>query len=752
MLVNSFKFSSKSLGVQRLKFHINNKIKSSSSSFNNNNNRFSTLSNPQSETPLNPALDILKVLKRIPEKFELLKPSLDREAISVAKTEGVENFLNQIELEKNQLQEAKLSYASVVNDLIKMGKGTGFRNIREIMLGWYDGIIKEIDNRIHDCTVHNKQPDGMCDLSVYGPCLMVLPPEKYAVILLDVTLNFALKYENKPIRVINLAIALGDAVEAEFLSLKGSMKAKKGDDTIPKWKKQLVMQVMAKNKSRRVLGMKLMKLVDEEQWSTTLKVKVGSALLGILVESARMDTGEAAFSHKLIYDPTRNIKVGHVELNPAVYQSIVPQEGMAFSPRFLPMLIPPKNWNNKKGAGCYWFLKSNLMRTESSVQNVALSQANISDILNSLDYLGKVPWRINERVLNIINEAWARQMMIGSLPQVKDTRMPTLESCKETIPLPSSVPKEEETEVEKFYEKIHYKMCAKVTKVNSELHSLRCNTKLQLGIADKFKGKKIYYPYNLDFRGRAYPLPPNLNHVQSDLCRGLLLFDEAKPLGKHGMKWLKVHLANLFGCNKISHDKRVEFVDDNMANVLDSAKRPLDGQMWWATAEDPFQALSTCLEIVAASESPVVEEYMCRLPVHQDGSCNGLQHYAALGKDELGAAAVNLMPSVEPQDVYSKVLDIVLEKIAIDSERSLDDFQYMLETKEVLETHKSNQKAARLLKNIVNRKVIKQTVMTSVYGVTFIGARDQIMSKLEGKLVGAATPEAMEADLRLCSR
>lgn len=41
--------------------------------------------------------------------------------------------------------------------------------------------------------------------------------------------------------------------------------------------------------------------------------------------------------------------------------------------------------------------------------------------------------------------------------------------------------------------------------------------------------------------------------------------------------------------------------------------------------------------------------------VIQDGSCNGLQHYAALGRDSVGAASVNLVPSDVPQDVYSSV-------------------------------------------------------------------------------------------------
>lgn len=48
----------------------------------------------------------------------------------------------------------------------------------------------------------------------------------------------------------------------------------------------------------------------------------------------------------------------------------------------------------------------------------------------------------------------------------------------------------------------------------------------------------------------------------------------------------------------------------------------------------------------------------------QDGSCNGLQHYAALGRDQEGAQSVNLWPYELPQDVYSDVCELVsrLEK------------------------------------------------------------------------------------------
>ena len=71
---------------------------------------------------------------------------------------------------------------------------------------------------------------------------------------------------------------------------------------------------------------------------------------------------------------------------------------------------------------------------------------------------------------------------------------------------------------------------------------------LKLNQAQKFKNfSEIFFPYNVDFRGRAYPVPPHFSIVGSDLCRGLLVFAHPKKLGRNGLYWLKVHLANLAG-------------------------------------------------------------------------------------------------------------------------------------------------------------------------------------------------------------
>lgn len=129
----------------------------------------------------------------------------------------------------------------------------------------------------------------------------------------------------------------------------------------------------------------------------------------------------------------------------------------------------------------------------------------------------------------------------------------------------------------------------------------------------------FYYPHNLDFRGRAYPMHPHLNHLSSDLCRGILEFAEGRPLGKSGLHWLKIHLANLYsgGVEKLSHDGRLAFVDNHLDDIFDSADNPVHGNQWWLTAEDPFQFLAACINLSEALRSSSPHTIISHLPIHQ---------------------------------------------------------------------------------------------------------------------------------------
>jgi DNA-directed RNA polymerase len=116
------------------------------------------------------------------------------------------------------------------------------------------------------------------------------------------------------------------------------------------------------------------------------------------------------------------------------------------------------------------------------------------------------------------------------------------------------------------------------------------------------------------------------------------------------------------------------------------------------------------MEINNAVKSEDPSSFLSNFPIHQDGSCNGLQHYAALGRDEKGAFSVNLSDSNRPQDVYSDIADLVELK------RKEDE---------------KTEETARILNGFIGRKVIKQTVMTTVYNVTMYGAKLQILRQLE---------------------
>ena len=48
-----------------------------------------------------------------------------------------------------------------------------------------------------------------------------------------------------------------------------------------------------------------------------------------------------------------------------------------------------------------------------------------------------------------------------------------------------------------------------------------------------------------------------------------------------------------------------------------------------------------------------------------------MQHYAAIGRDRLGAAAVNLVSADKPQDVYSEIATAVERKRMEDAEKGV---------------------------------------------------------------------------------
>ncbi len=195
-----------------------------------------------------------------------------------------------------------------------------------------------------------------------------------------------------------------------------------------------------------------------------------------------------------------------------------------------------------------------------------------------------------------------------------------------------------------------------------------------------------------------------------------------------------VDVSMILRADKMSFDGRARFAEENMHNIYAAVNDPFGGNDWWMKFDDPFQGLAACHEIVQAINSGDPPNYMCSFPVHMDGSCNGLQHYAALGRDKGGGKAVNLCVTDEPQDVYIGVMHEVIRRVSLDANEVIPFDENKSDITRAEKDTLKRVKSARLVNGLIDRGVVKRTVMTSVYGVTYIGAKNQISEKIEQKL------------------
>ncbi|TGZ50622.1 hypothetical protein CRM22_010775 [Opisthorchis felineus] len=382
---------------------------------------------------------------------------------------------------------------------------------------------------------------------------------------------------------------------------------------------------------------------------------------------------------------------------------------LSFHPAELPMLCPPVPWTDLHDAG--YLVSRNyatrLMRQTraSPVVEPALDDdldfdaKRIPSVLDALNCLASCPWRVNEPILNaLIKVARAGGNRKLSIP----------ETIRQTMPSPLSITNTMSYEERRAADRL----AREAQKQYDEMRSLWATELYRLSIANQYRGRVFWFPHSMDFRGRVYPCPPHFHHMGSDVSRGLIVFAKGLPLGERGLDWLKIHLVNLTGLKKrCSNRDRLEFAEQLLDDVLDSACNPFNGRRWWQEQEEPWQVLACCRELMAAMEHPSgPHNYVSHFPVHQDGSCNGLQHYAALGRDCRGAESVNLTARDQPQDVYSDVAEVVEAQRQADAAAGIP--------------------VAKVLEGFVRRKVIKQSVMTTVYGVTLYGASEQIRRQL----------------------
>jgi DNA-directed RNA polymerase len=418
--------------------------------------------------------------------------------------------------------------------------------------------------------------------------------------------------------------------------------------------------------------------IEPLRWPTSVRHLVGGWLLNRLAESTGWITTRMTAKGP-------NDRVTYLSYHPDFLKAkeALLAQAEAFAGCMWPMLCEPNDWTEGfKGGYLTNDLRklTRLIRTKIPRRCLLLQDSKALVMLNLLQ---KVPYRINDRVLELANFCMEHRITVGKF------------RAEEPTPPP---PKPEPWETASEEDKLSYRrMRTEIEDQNSALAQRNYRTTEALYVANKYKGDTFWIPWSFDFRGRVYPIPTSLSPQGTDFDKSLIYFEEEGPVNEW---WLAFQVATTYGLDKAPMEERIEWVNKNHEFLIRIATDPEGTISEWSRVEEPWCFITAVLEFHQCVITKTKKT--SGLPVSVDATCSGLQHLSALALDRTAAEMVNVVPTDKPSDGYR----IVAEK-----------------AKELLPEH---------LHQHITRKVTKRTVMTTPYGVTLSSARDYIRQELKG--------------------
>ena len=444
-------------------------------------------------------------------------------------------------------------------------------------------------------------------------------------------------------------------------------------------------------------------ILQDENWCAKNRLNLGAKLIEILLS---IPGSPIISGHTYV---AKNKTVRTLDFDPEFKQKYLEdfRSSAHAKPMLSAMLMPPVpwSWDGDKFVGGYLF--DDFENRGPSIGSARfgkggskeLTPQNVSDVsLNALNHIQSTGWRVNLLVLDVVQkvfDSWEKYADILDVPPL--------------IALDPDVPAEDWVRMSKDEKR-------KIKTKRAETHSSNFKSmskrqsllEIRAAAEQDASETALYFPHAFDWRRRVYPVTHQFHPQSCDLARGLLEFSSGVPLGTAGYSWLVFHLANCAGQDKLSQTQKAKWFNDNLDEIWEVASDPLGaGLEMFRSAEDPWQFLAACIEVCSVGDDP--ENFVSHLPVNVDGTCNGLQHMSAMGRDPEGARATNLTANDERQDIYQIVSDKVKNKVDWDcaSGYSDDPCWYWSDK--------------------VSRKVVKRGVMTLPYGLTDIGRRDQLI-------------------------
>lgn len=401
----------------------------------------------------------------------------------------------------------------------------------------------------------------------------------------------------------------------------------------------------------------------------------------------------------------------HVLVSPQVLEMIKDTDFKMSSLGYAkyPMVCKPKPWTTLHDGG-YYTIPSHFIRLKYNMDSKAViafyKNKKMPKVLEAVNVLQEVPWRINGQVLDVLSK-----VLYWDNSPIKD--IPS-----QYFPEPPERPESfEDEDTVKAWKLDMYKYYKK----NNGLVGKRCRVESVMSFAKNFrKYDQIYFPCNVDFRGRIYPIPA-YNFQGDDIVKGLLCFANGDDVSNDetAIKWLKVNLANHYGLDKAGFGERIKWVDSNMSVLRMIARDPVANYELWCNADCPIQFLAACLDFIGVID----RKEPSHTKVSFDGSCSGIQHYSAMFRDEIGGKAVNLIPDDKVNDIYKIVADKVILVAQNDAINGTDN---VIDPETGNVTVGTKDLANEWLKFGITRSIVKRCVMTFPYGSKSYGFQNHI--------------------------
>ena len=579
----------------------------------------------------------------------------------------------QVELERDQIRQG---LKRLRDQSIKL-EDQSYASATIYGISSIDTLIPLLVKRITDTNLRiHKGHNGVAfkDIHEY---LSKLEPTAAAAIACKLTFDKVFSFKTGSNYAVNVCSAIGHAIEDEC-------QMRHYETNAPG-----LLNVLKKNYWHKAIGTQqkltvvrtLMNRYDVKSWtpwSGAIRIKLGTWLLDCIMESS-------GWFYNI---PIREGRKTIVYVLPTPEFMDIKDEVMAnaelFSPLAWPMLVTPRDWTNESPGG---YILNEVMHGHDLVRRGDPSLIQGETPLKFLNKIQKVGYRLNSFTVNVAETLQEKGINVGKFLPIVQYDLP---------------PKPPDIDTNKDSRKSYRRAAAEV--MNKRAHEFRrsCRTRMTMEAVERFKTRERFYiPWSFDYRGRAYPIPAFLTPQDTDFGKSLIRFADESYVKGDAAKWLAFHCATTYGLDKATMAERLEWTNNNIPLIKRVAQDPIDNLGDWEGADEPWQFLAACEEYYAC----VITQ--CRqttaLPVATDATCSGLQILAGLARDKKTAQLVNVLPAERPQDAYKVIAEM--------AKWNCPDH----------------------IKKVMDRKIVKRTVMTIPYNAKPFSNRSYIRDALKEK-------------------